>query len=210
MAPETTLNAVSIRQISQTLNDTFTRCLKNQSISVVPAIRSVMQFLGTLSTDASPSPRLEPHPVFVSPPAQQPPLATSAGATFKVGAPTSRFSVQRVESPLISAATAKLFGNPAVSFHTDTVIPFPRICGLCFAGDKLLMWSDHWKLGNGGGTKSTLSGNLNGIFPSELSSRQRQVRKALKKKGKPERPTVTIYNVENLLSFHPVLAAKYM
>ncbi|OQV12464.1 WD repeat-containing protein 59 [Hypsibius exemplaris] len=207
----TTLNPMSVRQIGQALTDTFARCLKNQSVSVVPAIRSAMQFLGTLSTDASPSPRLDPHPVFISPPSQQPPVATSAGATFKVGAPTSRFSVQRVESPLISAATAKLLGNPAaVSFPTDTVIPFPRICGLCFAGDKLLMWSDHWKLGNsGGGTKSTLSGNLSGIYPSELSSRQRQVRKALKKKGKAERPTITIYSVENLLPFHPILAANY-
>ncbi|GAU96775.1 hypothetical protein RvY_08166-2 [Ramazzottius varieornatus] len=208
---ETTLNANAVKQLTHSIKGAFERCLKNQAVSVVAGIRTVIQFLANLSADTSPSPRLEIHPAFISPPTPSPKPAVSPWVNPPPSA--SRYAAQRTqESPLISAATAKLFGKPGVttSFQSDTVIPFPRICGACFAGDKLVMWSDAWKLGmSSGGARVMLDRGMSGIFPSELSIRQRQVRRQLKKKGKAERSSIVVYKVDGLLSVHPLLAAGY-
>ena len=209
---ETTLNANTVKQLAHSIKATFERCLKNQTVSVVAAIRTIFQFLATVSADTSPSPRLETHPAFISPPTPSPKPAVSPWVNPPPSA--SRYSAQRTqESPLISAATAKLFGKPGVttSFQSDTVIPFPRIAGACFAGDMLVMWSDAWKLGmTSSNARLMLDRGLSGVFPSELSIRQRQVRRQLKKKGKAEKSSIIVFRVDGLLSVHPMLAAGYL
>lgn len=46
IAPETTLNPISLRQVTQMLTDVFNRCLKNQATSVAAGVRAISQFLG--------------------------------------------------------------------------------------------------------------------------------------------------------------------
>ncbi|XP_055355079.1 GATOR complex protein WDR59-like [Paramacrobiotus metropolitanus] len=207
LGTETTLNPIAQKQVTQVLTDIFNRCLKNQAMSLALGIRAVLQFLGTLSSDASPSPRLDGHPAFISPPARQQP------ANFKMGQPITRLISQRSDtySPVINAAAAKLFpaGSAPIQYSSAVPVPFPRICGAHFAGDKLVRWSDAWKLGHSTSSKSFTERTGSMIYPSDLSNTVRQVLKPLRKKGKADKRPIVVFNVQGLLPVHPALVAHY-